>query len=319
MYHKPEARSPKRLYLVGPTAVGKTSVALVLAKAIGAEIVGADSRQVYRGMDIGTAKPTPLERAAVAHHLLDVADPDEPFAVADYLRLAHNILTRLEAAGTPAVVVGGTGLYIRALRKGLCKAPPADPLLRARLLAEEQREGAGVLHRRLLAVDPVAAGRIPPGDLRRIVRALEVHLLTGVPLSALQQQWQWAPVKSDPVVGLAMDRSALARRIDDRVDAMMARGFLEEVRGVLARGDRKGLPAMQGLGYRELADHLEGLLSLDEAIRLMKKRTKAYAKRQETWFRREEGIRWVEVLPDETPEAVAAKVKKSVANGPVMS
>ncbi len=303
-----------RIYLVGPTAVGKTAVALVLAKGIGAEVVGADSRQVYRGMDIGTAKPTPPERAAVAHHLLDVADPDEPFTVADYLRLAHNVLTRLEAAGIPSVVVGGTGLYIRALRKGLCKAPPADPLLRARLQAEEQREGAGSLHRRLLEVDPVAAGRIPPGDLRRIIRALEVQVLTGFPLSTLQQQWRCAPVKEDPVVGLAMDRSALARRIGERVDAMMARGFLKEVRALLARGDRKELPAMQGLGYRELADHLEGLLSLDEAIRLMKKRTKAYAKRQETWFRREEGIRWVEVLPDETPEAVAAKVKKYVSH-----
>lgn len=293
--------------LCGPTATGKTEISIPLAEALGAEIVAADSRTVYRGMDIGTAKPSAALRACVPHHLIDVADPRETFTVARYQRLAEAAIAEIRARGRLPLLVGGTGLYIRAVADALAipRVPP-DPDLRARLEAEEAAGGPGTLHRRLAALDPAAAARIHPRNVRRLVRALEVTLLTGVPISAQQGQGRADPGVT--IVGLTIDRPRLYARIDARVDAQLAAGLVDEVRGLLAAGVPPEAPAMQGLGYKEIAGWLTGAWSYDEAVRRLKRNTRRYAKRQWTWFRRDPRVRWVEV-DDLDPRTAAARVR----------
>jgi tRNA dimethylallyltransferase len=292
--------------LCGPTAVGKTEAAVLLAERLGAEIVCADSRTVYRRMDIGTAKPPAALRRRVPHHLLDVVEPGESFTLADYQRLATAAIAEIRSRGRLPLLVGGTGLYIRAITDRLViPAVAPDRRLRARLEAEEREYGPGHLYARLAALDPVAAMRIHPRNLRRLIRALEVTILSGTPIS--QQQGRGSPSGPLAMVGLAMERGALYRRIDARVDAQLAAGLVDEVRGLLASGIPVEAPAMQGLGYREIAGWLTGAYDFGEAVRRLKRNTRRYAKRQLTWFRQDPRIVWVATTGADA-EGVAARV-----------
>ncbi|HLA25114.1 MAG TPA: tRNA (adenosine(37)-N6)-dimethylallyltransferase MiaA [bacterium] len=292
-----------RLIVVcGPTAAGKTAASLVLADRLGGEIVAADSRTIYRGMDIGTAKPTPAERARVPHHCLDLADPDEVITLAAYRRAAVEAIVDIRSRGRAPLLVGGTGLYIRAVVDGFTiPAVPPDPMLRARLETEEQHTPGG-LHTRLQRVDPLAAARIHPRNIRRLIRALEVFEHTGRPISSLQLRS--GAVGEAVQVALTMDRAALYRRIDERVDEQLRAGLLDEVRGLLERGYDPTRPSMQGLGYKEIVAYLQGRTGLDEAIRQLRRNTRRFAKRQYTWFRRDPRVHWLSV-DGLTPAGVA--------------
>jgi len=294
-FHRSGEQAIERLYVIlGPTAVGKTEVGLRVAERIGAEIISADSAAVYRGMDIGTAKPTPEERARVPVHLIDVVEPDEPFTAAKFRELALEAIREIQARGKRVLIVGGTGLYLRVLLHGFSLAPPpSDPELRQRLQQQAQEHGLQTLYERLQQVDPKAAARIHPNDAVRIVRALEVYEMTGRPIS----EWQRRADSELPALkfGLTMPRPLLYRRIEERVDQMMAQGFLQEVRNLLSKGYNKDLPALKGLGYRHLVAHLMGEMGLEEAVKRWKRDTRRFAKRQMTWFRREPGVLWLDV------------------------
>jgi tRNA dimethylallyltransferase len=305
--------------LSGPTAVGKTRVAVALAPLLGAEIVCADSRTVYRHMDIGTAKPSPEDRRAVPHHLLDVVDPDEVLTLAQYQRLADRAIAEIRARGHLPLLVGGTGLYIRAVvdRIAIPRVPP-NWELRTQLEEEERREGPGALHRRLQAVDPLAASRIHPRNLRRIIRALEVYAATGTPISAFQDQvrggrWTPPPAGTALLLALTLDRARLYRRIDQRIDAQLSSGLVEEVRALLRAGYSPRLPALQALGYKEIVPYLEGRTTLPEAVALLRRNTRRYAKRQITWLRADPRYRWVDV-DDLPPEEVAALLRRIITD-----
>jgi tRNA dimethylallyltransferase len=281
------------LGLVGPTASGKSDVALVLAERLEAEIVSVDSMLVYRGMDVGTAKPSREQRLRVPHHLIDLAEPSERFTVARYQGCAHRALERI---GRP-LLVGGSGLYFRAIVDDL-SFPPEDPAVRASLEAEADDLGADELYRRLAETDPVAAARIEPGNVRRIIRALEVTAISGAPFSSFAASWDRYEEDRVRAAGIRIDRSVLARRIGDRVLGMLRAGWLDEVRLLLERGYGGWLTATQAIGYVELAEHLEGRLSLDEAAERTVKRTKELARRQMSWFRRDPRIQWFDVGAD---------------------
>lgn len=287
------------IFIVGPTAVGKSAVALELAGQLGAEIISADSMQVYRGMDIGTAKLTPAERARIPHHLIDVCDVSEPFDAKQFVSLAESVIRHR----SPVIVCGGTGLYIRALRHGLFEGPARDAALRQRLEAMPATE----LFAELQRLDPQTAAQIDRHNPRRLVRALEVFHTTGKPIRKLQTQWNDA-TDTGIVIGLERDRTELVARIERRIDEQMAAGWLEEVRRLMARGLEKNPTAMQAAGYRELAAHLRGDLALPEAVALIKTRTRQLAKRQMTWFRREPGLRWLAVAADEPPTKTARRI-----------
>jgi tRNA dimethylallyltransferase len=279
--------------ILGPTAVGKTAVGLRVAEQIGGEIISADSAAVYRGMDIGTAKPTAEERARVRFHLIDVADPDEPFTAAKFRELALEAIRDIQARGKRVLIVGGTGLYLRVLLHGFSLAPPPrDPTIRKRLQQEAREQGLPALYARLQQVDPQAAARIHPNDAVRIIRALEVYEMTGKPVS----EWQHRADSELPALklGLTMPRPLLYRRINERVDQMMAQGFLQEVQNLLSKGYNRDLPALKGLGYRHLIAYLMGEMGLEEAVALWKRDTRRFAKRQMTWFRREPGVLWLD-------------------------
>ncbi len=279
--------------LCGPTAVGKTALAVELAASVDAEIICADSRTIYREMDIGTAKPTRAQRTRVPHHLLDVANPDQVFTLADFQRLARAAIEGVRARGRIPLVVGGTGLYIRGIVDDLAVPHvPPQPDLRAQLEAEERAHGPGHLHTRLAALDPAAASRIHPRNVRRLIRALEVTTIAARPISTLQRT---GTPRAATLIGLTMDRDTLYRAIDARVDAQIADGLVDEVRGLLARGITHDLPAMQGLGYKELGGWLGGAYTFDEAVRLLKRNTRRYAKRQLTWFRGDPRVQWIDV------------------------
>lgn len=283
---------PRILVVVGPTASGKSSLAITLAEALNGEIVSADSMQVYRYMDIGTAKATPEERARVPHHLLDVVGPDETFNVADYKTRADGALADILARGKVPIVAGGTGLYVKVLIHGIFPAPKVDPQLRDRLQRESEVYGAEYLHARLALVDAPSAERIAVTDMVRIVRALEVYEQTGIPLSEHQMAHSFHGKDYAPLfLGLDYPRDVLYERVEARVDVMMAAGLLEEVRGLLARGYDRNLKPMQALGYKQLCEHLFGETTLEEAVRRIKRDTKHYAKRQLTWFK-SDPVRW---------------------------
>jgi tRNA dimethylallyltransferase len=281
------------LIVAGPTATGKTKIAIELALRLGAEIISADSMQVYKDMDIGTAKPSPEERERVPHHLVDLISPAQPFTVADYQRLFLATYKQLEQKGVLPLLTGGTGLYIRAVTRGYnFPGPPVNPELRAGLRKEAEERGKEEMHRRLAAIDPESAERIHPNDLKRVLRALEVYLTTGVPISS----WQKREGKTWPedliYIGLTRDREELYQRIELRVDRMIAQGLLDEVKGLLEKGFGPELQSMQGLGYKELVPVVKGQATLEEAVKLLKKRTRNYAKRQMTWFRKEPVEKW---------------------------
>jgi tRNA dimethylallyltransferase len=308
---------PPLLVIAGPTGAGKTAAAVALAARLPIEVVSADSRQVYRGMDVATGKPTAEERNAVIHHLVDVVDPDDRYDVARFARDARGAIDGIRGRGALPVVVGGTGLYIRALLRGLDPAPPADPAYRAELAEIAAREGRAALHARLSALAPALARRLHPNDHVRVVRALEL-VRAGSPAGDAQTRWRAPASEFDVVyVGLTLDRAALAERLRARAVLMVAAGLEDEVRGLLARGHAPTLAAMQGIGYREFARVVAGELDRAEALRLMQRDTVRYARRQWTWFAREPEISWLDVdaLDGDTgavAEAIAGRVKRTV-------
>ena len=272
--------------LTGPTGAGKSRLALHVAERLGAEVVSMDSMALYRGMDVGTAKPGPDERRRVPHHLLDVLEPWESASVAWWLRRAADCCREIEGRGRRVLFVGGAALYLKALLRGLFDGPPADAGLRRELTDEAERSGPDALHARLAAVDPEGAARLHPNDVRRVVRALEVWRLTGRPISAWQTQWEGdAPPPGRPVLYLNPPRAELYARIDARVHRMMADGLLEEVRALRRLPQPPGREASQALGYKELFDHLDGRLTLDEAVTRIQTRSRQFARRQLTWLR----------------------------------
>ena len=284
-------RKEKLLCLVGPTASGKTALAVDLALAFGLEVVSCDSMQVYRGLDVGTAKPSPVERRGVPHHMLDVANPDEHYSAARYAGEAGLCLADIASRGGRALVAGGTGLYLRALTTGLHSADNAG--LPAQ---EDDPRTNAALHAALHAVDPETAMRLPPGDRRRILRALEVHRATGRPLSAHHLESRETPPPAETaVLGLLCeDRQALYRRINARVEDMLTQGLREEVGDLLHAGLPPHCTAMQAIGYKEMAAHLRGECSLRDAAEAIKQNTRRLAKRQLTWFRHQEDVHWLE-------------------------
>jgi tRNA dimethylallyltransferase len=297
------------LVVVGPTASGKTALALALAERFDGEIVNADSRQIYRLMDIGTAKPGAAELARVPHHLLDVVWPDEPLSLAQYQAAATSAINDIHARGRLPLLVGGTGLYVRAVVDGLAiPAVPPQPELRAELEAEARAHGPAALHARLAALDPAGAATIDAANPRRLIRALEVILVTGRPFS---EQRGAQPTPYDPLLlGLNTARDRLYAWADTRVDAMLAAGLLAEVRALMARGYAWELPALSSLGYREMGAHLRGELSLEAASTRMKLATHALIRRQLTWFRSDARIHWLDAaepaLRDKAGELCAA-------------
>jgi tRNA dimethylallyltransferase len=305
-------KRPPLLVLVGPTAVGKTAVAVRLGGLIPMEVVSADSRQVYRGLDIGTGKPSAEERAAVPHHLLDVVDPGERYHAARFRTDARAAIAAIHARGRLPVVVGGTGLYVRALLKGLIPAPPADPALRAELEAIARAQGGPALHARLAALAPEIAGRLHPNDRVRVIRAIEIH--TGratAPGAEAEGDWSGATHAWRLVmIGLGRERAALNAAIALRARAMLARGMMGEVEHLLAVGHDPERPPMDGIGYRPLALAARGHLPVEEALRLMIRDTTRYAKRQMTWFARDPEIRWIDVDAAGGVEGAAEAVLK---------
>ena len=283
---------PLLIAVVGPTAAGKSALALRLALSGGGEIVSCDSLQVYRGFDVGSAKPTREERARVPHHLLDVVDPDAPFSAADYARLARTALGSIRERGAAPIVVGGTGLYLRALLRGLFTGPSRDDALRARLEAMAARYGEDRLHRWLARVDPVSAARIEAADRVRVVRALEVFHKTGHPLSGHHQAGA-EPLRGFNVrlLGLAPSRESLRAAVEARTGRMLAEGLVEETRRIIERYGAEVRP-LQSIGYRQAAAVVRGTLGVEEARRDIVKSTMRYAKRQMTWFRHQEQVAW---------------------------
>ncbi len=282
-------------FIVGPTGSGKSAVAVEVAERLGAEIVNADSRQFYRGMDIGTAKPSAAERRRAPHHLIDVRAPGEPLDAATFVRMAREAISAIARRDRPVLVVGGSGLYLRALSGGIFSGPPACPGLRRELEQIAAERGAPFLHGRLNEADPAAAARIQRNDRCRIVRALEVYRLTGVPISVHQRRHSFSARELEPLtVGLALARPRLYAAIDQRFDAMMAAGLVDEVRALLAAGPRPAQPLLSAIGYREIAAFVRGDLGLEQAVALAKRATRRLAKRQLTWFRREPDIIWVD-------------------------
>lgn len=294
---------PPLVVLAGPTASGKSALALALAERLGGEIVSADSQQVYRGLDVGTAKPGPEDRARVPHHLLDVAEPGEQLTAARFVALADAAIAEIDAGGHVALVVGGTGLWIRALVRGLAPAPPRDEGLRARLEAEAAADGAPALHARLARVDPETAARLHPNDRVRIVRALEVHALAGRPLSAILAEHGFEEARY-PHRLLALDppRDVLRARIRRRVEVMLDGGWIEETARLLA-GEGGAHRLSRVLGYADVAAHLAGELDREALVERVSARTWQYARRQRVWLRGEAGVEWL--APDRDVEALA--------------
>jgi len=275
------------LIILGPTATGKTKLAIELAKKIKGEIISADSMQVYRGMDIGTAKPTPEERQGIPHHLIDIRNPDEAWTVSDFMEAVEGLKDKIPNP----IIVGGTGLYLWSLLEGFSfPITPADKGLRERL----EKEPTSTLYARLSTIDPEAAEKIHANDKKRIIRALEVYELTGKPISELQKNRKLKVENRNTLIGLTLPREALYERINQRVDSMIKKGLIEEVRGLLTNGYSKTLPSFQALGYKEVVEYLDGKWTKEEMTEELKKRTRNFARRQMTWFRRFKNVKWIE-------------------------
>jgi tRNA dimethylallyltransferase len=287
-------RKPALVAILGPTAVGKTAVAVALAVRLDGEVVSADSRSLYRGMDIGTAKPSPEERRRVVHHLIDVTDVDQPWSLATYRHAALAAIEGIARRGHLPVLVGGTGQYITAILDGWePPALPADPELRRRLEEEAAREGAPALHARLAGLDPASAERIDPRNVRRVIRALEIRMMTGKPASL--QRGRRAPPFRALRLGLRLPRPELYERIDGRIDSMLAAGWVDEVRALLDRGYSLDLPAFSALGYRPLAEVIRGQTTLEEAKQRIRRASREFVRRQANWFKPSDPrIEWVE-------------------------
>jgi tRNA dimethylallyltransferase len=296
-------------FLTGATASGKTDVGLELAERLGAEIISMDSMALYRGMDIGTAKPSADQRRRIAHHLIDVAEPHQEFSLAQYVAAAQQCAAEVAARGRGVLFVGGTPLYLKGLLRGIFEGPAADATLRTRLQAEAAEHGSQRLHERLSKVDPTAAARLHANDERRLIRALEVYQITGRPISHWQQQFDTGrPAGECRVFVLDWPRPTLHERIEQRVAAMFAAGLVAEVAALLARPQPLSRSAGQGVGYREVVDHIEGRQTLAETIELVKRHTRQLAKRQNTWFRSLSECQFVAMHAGRTAEDVAAEI-----------
>ena len=301
--------------LVGPTAVGKSEIGLRLAHALGTDLLTAASCHVSCGMAIATDKPTLEQRQGVPHRLIDLVNPDESFNAGQYRRLALQDIERLYGNGQVPLVVGGTGLYVRTLLHGLCDAPRADQAYRESLVQEARAQGGYFLHGELTRIDPESAARLHPHDEVKIVRALEVYHLSGQRLSEMQRQHRFAEQEfSVLLIGLNRDRAQLYRRIDDRVESMFARGVVAETERLLADGYGRELGAMKGLGYQQVAGFLAGEYDRAEALRLLKRDTRHFAKRQLTWFRKEPGLRWYELTEQDRSEDVAGRLLEEIGS-----
>jgi tRNA dimethylallyltransferase len=306
---QPARARAQAIGLLGPTASGKSSAAMKLAEELTLEIVSVDSAQVYRGMDVGTAKPSARDRARVAHHLIDLLDPAEPYCAARFVRDAQAAIAAIRGRGRLPLLVGGTMLYAKALREGLADLPPADPEVRKRLAQEAAQSGWHALHARLHEVDPRTAARLSPTDRQRIQRALEVYELTGEPLSALLQAAATEPMAVMMIAWMPSDRFELHRRIEARFDSMLAAGFLDEVRRLRARGDlNPDLPSMRSVGYRQAWDHLEGASSFDEFRASAIAASRQLAKRQITWLRSMGDALVIDPLSDGAPSQLRSAI-----------
>ncbi|WP_298865740.1 tRNA (adenosine(37)-N6)-dimethylallyltransferase MiaA [uncultured Gimesia sp.] len=296
-------------FLAGPTACGKTELSLLLAEHLNAEILAMDSMSLYRGMDIGTAKASPAERARVPHHLIDLIDPHEKFSVADYFMAAKECCEQIISRGRTPLFVGGTGLYLRTILRGVFDGPSADWEYRNEMETFAEVEGNEALHDRLAAVDPVSAEKLHPNDVRRVARALEVYHVTGVPLSA-QHAESILNAEECPahIFWLLPDREWLYERINDRVDQMLAEGLLDEVKYMLAAAEPMSRTARQALGYKELIDFLEGAYSYETAVELLKQQTRRFAKRQHTFFRNIKECREIAVHPEDQPTDLLERI-----------
>ena len=301
----------KVIILLGPTGVGKTGTSILLAKAFDTEIISADSMQIYRGMDIGTAKPSEGQRAAVKHHMIDIVDLSEPYSVGRYIEDVKPIIETLHKKGKIPIVVGGTGLYIKAMTRGIFSGPSADWKLRDELVALEEEQN-GVLYNYLQELDPDAAAKIMPADTRRIIRALEVCLKTKQGISELQQRLT-KPLACEFIkIGLTRDRNELYKIIEERVDGMIKAGLVDEVKKILSMNPDK-IP-MQAIGYKEIAMYINGNIKLEEAVRLIKRGTKRYAKRQFTWFKKEEDIHWIDITGIHDSNEIFMRVRQALGD-----
>jgi len=303
------AVEPKLIAIIGPTASGKSELALELARRLTGEILSVDSMQLYRGMDIGTAKPTPAERAAAPHHLIDIAEPNEIFTAARFVEMADKTIADAARRKLPLIATGGTPLYFKSLFQGLFQGPGADETVRDRLRNQSNES----LHQQLSQIDPAAAARIHLNDTKRLIRAIEVHQLTGRPITDLQTEWSNPTSRHNAIwIGLHWDKEELNRRINARTKAMFAAGWLEETRALLARYGQLSQTACEATGYRELIDHLQGKLSLDDAFERIKIATRQLARRQMKWFRRFPNGTWIDgALPLETKMNRALELTQS--------
>ena len=301
-------------YLTGPTASGKSSVAVELARLIGAEIVSMDSMALYRRMDIGTAKPTQADRRSVPHHLIDIIDPHEEFSLAQYIEAAHRCVGDISGRGKTTLFVGGTPLYLKGLLRGIFQGPPADWDFRRQLLREAQLQDRCWLHRRVEEVDAAAAAKLHPNDTRRLIRALEIFHLTGRPISELQRQFD-AGAAADRCRVFVLDRprKELHARIDRRVDEMFENGLIAEVQTLLADANPPGKTARQAVGYREVIEHLDGRRDASETVEFVKLHTRQLAKRQCTWFRSLSECRFMPLSENIDPAAVAGQILEAAS------
>lgn len=302
------------IFITGPTASGKTAVGVALAKMLGAEVISMDSMALYRGMNVGTAKPSPEEQAGVPHHLLDVIKPEDDFSVAQYVEAAETVVSGLRERNVLPLFVGGTPLYLKALLRGLFEGPPADWEWRKRLSAEAENHEPRWLHAKLMAVDAPSAKRLHPNDARRLIRALEVYEKTGQPISRWQQQFdRGRPAAECSVYWLDRPPEVLAARIEHRVDEMFANGLVDEVLQLTQQGRTLSHTATQALGYREVLEHMAAGPALPETMELVKTHTRQFAKRQRTWFRGLSECRRLELSEEVTPQSIAEKIASELS------
>ncbi len=304
--------------ILGPTGVGKTEIGVKIAQDLSGEIISCDSRKVYKFLDIGTAKPSEEERKKIPHYLIDIADPDEEFSVADFKREAERKISQIENRGKLPILVGGSPLYIKAITDGLFPGPGKNADLRKKLREEAEESGEERLYQKLKKIDPPTAEKVHSHDLKRIIRALEVFTLTGKPISSHQQESvlssQVPGLKQAVMIGLKREREELYGRINARVEKMLAAGLVEEVKGLLEKGYSEELNSLEGLGYKQIIGYLKGKYGLPEAVRLLKRDTRRFAKRQMTWFRKDDRITWVIVKENSNSEEIVKRIKNILLN-----